>query len=309
MIKTKLHKVSSIIVFVLVMAGIGTYLLLQSRAASPFASVDASSGTLAGVASLITDTSTSSGKAVEFGSVSNSTDPSGVAMPVGNLTGWNQIFADDFTSNVSLGSGFPSGAYDNTWGTYGDIADNSGQSYYDNAKSVSVSNGELDIYMHTAGSENMCGEMYPASNGSRISQTYGMYSVRYRVDLTNGYGGVWLLWPQDGQWPLHGEIDFPEGGFNGDMYAYAHYANANGGQDNYSTNTLYGGWHTATTVWTPGKEQFYLDGNLIGTSTTDVPSTPMYYSFQCGQGTNETLNGTESGHMDVDWVVEYSYNP
>jgi hypothetical protein len=61
-----------IIVFVLVVAGIGTYLILSSHAATPYASINADSGTLAGSASIQTDSNAYDGKYVQFGTTSNS---------------------------------------------------------------------------------------------------------------------------------------------------------------------------------------------------------------------------------------------
>lgn len=239
------------------------------------------------------------------GSFAASSSPSGEAMPVGNLNGWKQIFTEDFTINSALGSGFPGSAYAGKWNTYGDVSDTNKVVYYTNAKTVSVNNGVLDVYVHSENGKNMCAEFSPKISG----QLYGRYSVRYRADGIAHYGGVWLMWPDDQVWPAHGEIDYPEGGFVGyNMFANAHYADPNGGVDNINSNSTAMNWHTYTMDWAPGKETFYLDGRVIGTSTHEVPSTAMYYSYQCGHN-NGTINGSENGHIQVDWVTEYAYSP
>ncbi|GGH98149.1 hypothetical protein GCM10007170_30030 [Arthrobacter liuii] len=46
---------------------------------------------------------------------SNAVSPDGVAMPVGDLAGWKQVFTEDFTSGeVPIGA-FPGPAYDAKW--------------------------------------------------------------------------------------------------------------------------------------------------------------------------------------------------
>ena len=54
---------------------------------------------------------------------------SSTAMPVGNLNGWRQIFTDDFTTDVPLGS-FP-GPYAKKWTSYTGFDDTSGNGTYD----------------------------------------------------------------------------------------------------------------------------------------------------------------------------------
>ena len=63
--------------------------------------------------------------------------PSGEAMPVGDLPGWKQIFTDDFTTDVPLGS-FPK-AVTTKWGVYVDGGkDTSKHGTYMPSKVVSI---------------------------------------------------------------------------------------------------------------------------------------------------------------------------
>ena len=64
---------------------------------------------------------------------------------------------------------------------------------------------------------------------------------------------------------------------------------------------------TAAVEWMPGSIKFYLDGNLIGTSTKYVPSHPMHWVLQ----TETTLDGyvpadSVAGHVQIDWAVAYA---
>jgi hypothetical protein len=230
-------------------------------------------------------------------------DPNG--LPVGNLPGWTQVFADDFTRDAPLGSFLTTYAAD--WSAYpSPWKDTSGNGVYDPARTLSVHDSALDIYVHT---EN--GVHYVSAPTPRLpTMTYGRYSVRFRADAVAGYKTAWLLWPDDNQWPVHGEIDFPEGNLDRTISAFAHWANPTGGQDAYPTTTTYADWHTATTEWTPTGITFYLDGVVIGHSTTLVPSRPMHWVLQ----TETQLAGGPpsdfaAGHVLVDWVTAYTYTP
>ena len=111
-------------------------------------------------------------------------------------------------------------------------------------------------------------------------------------------------------WPRDGEIDFPEGEFDGTIYAFMHRQGATTGsdQDAFATSARWTDWHTATLEWTPSAVRFYLDGKLIGTSTNRIPNTPMRWVIQ-----NETtLSGflpssTTQGHVQVDYVQVWRY--
>ena len=231
-------------------------------------------------------------------------------MPIGDLPGWHQIFAEDFATNVPVGS-FPGTVYGAKWAVYPDgWKDTTGNGTYYGSKVLSVSNGVLNMYIHTENGIHMVAAPVPRLPGIATfkGQTYGRYSVRFRADAIAGYKTAWLLWPDSGVWPGDGEIDFPEGDLISKISAFMHFANPNGGQDAFPTAVTYGAWHIATTEWSPGKVVFILDGTVIGTSITQVPFHPMHYVLQtescldCGVPSN-----TAAGYVQVDWVAIYSH--
>ena len=117
--------------------------------------------------------------------------PSGEAMPGGDLPGWRQIFADDFTTTVPLGS-FPA-AVSSQWGAYPySWKDTSGYVTYSPEKVVSVADGVLTKDIHTEGGVAMIAAIQPKVPAA---STYGRYAVRYRFDSLVGYKMAWLLWP------------------------------------------------------------------------------------------------------------------
>ena len=226
-------------------------------------------------------------------------------MPTGDLPGWKLAFADDFARNAALGSFLST--YSSTWSAYpAGWYDTSRNGRYDPARTLSVSNGNLDIWLHTVN-----GVHYVSAPEPKLAtMTYGRYSIRFQSDSIPGYKTAWLLWPDDDVWPAHGEIDFPEGNLDQNISAFAHWASSGGGQDAFSTSATYAAWHTATTEWAPGRITFILDGKVVGTSTRLVPGAPMHWVIQ-----SETqLSGgapadAAAGHIRVDWAAAWTYAP
>ena len=226
--------------------------------------------------------------------------PSGVAMPVGDLPGWRQVFTDDFTTNVPLGS-FPA-AVSTKWGAYLEgWKDTSKNGTYSPGRVVSIHDGVLDKYLHSENGVPLVAALTPKLPANMSA---GRYAIRFKADPVPRYKTAWLLWPDSEVWPRDGEIDFPEGDLDGTIHAFMHRQNGTSGgdQDAYSTTARYTSWHTAILEWSPGRCAFILDGNTIGVSTSRVPSTPMHWVIQ----TETALSGekpTGSGHVLIDWVA------
>ncbi len=250
--------------------------------------------------------------------------PSGQAMPVGNLTGWNQIFAEDFTVDAATGSWEAScatdpdasqkivytGAGGTQWRTYPDCYTDTAGRPYRSDQVLSVHDGTLDFYLHDVDSQPAGANPSPVINKATESQyqTYGRYSVRFKVSSASlsNYYVAYLLWPQSNSDWQCAESDFPEAHLTSTTVGgHAHYG-CSGSQDNFSAAIDFTQWHTYTQEWSPGVRKYYLDGTLIGTSTHSVFSQPERYQLQ-----TETVGTTpgQSGHILVDWVVAYSYAP
>ncbi|WP_461172239.1 glycoside hydrolase family 16 protein [Arthrobacter sp. Z1-9] len=238
---------------------------------------------------------------------------------MGDLPGWRQVFTEDFTAgDVPIG-GFPGAIYGDRWSeTYFDgTPDTHGKtqpkgqatSGYYPSKVLSVHDGVLDMYLHSENGISMGAAPSPKFPGFTQwpynSQVYGRYSVRFKADSLPGFKAAWLLWPVSKQWPQDGEIDFPEGDFASVIYAALHGV----GPDGHTTQVFRPGvpfsssWHTATTEWSPGRIEFFLDGVSVGVATSLVPDKPMRYLLQ----TESCLTGCPlpetSGHVHVDWVA------
>jgi beta-glucanase (GH16 family) len=222
--------------------------------------------------------------------------------------GWDAIFRDDFQTPLSEGQ-FPNAkwnAYPYGW------MDSPKNGNYD-PSIVSVHDGMMDIHIRTTNGIHRVACLAPKFAGSNWgAQLYGRYEIRAKADSMHGYKAAWLLWPETEVWPRDGEIDFPEGGFDGNISAFMHRqgGTSGGDQDAYSTNEVWTTWHTYVTEWTPAYVKFYIDGTLIGKSTSRIPNTRMGLRIQ-----NETTDAgfepadSVSGHILIDYVAVWAYTP
>ena len=255
------------------------------------------------------------------------TDPSGQSMPVGDLPGWRQTFADDFTTDVPIGgfsgcaaaatlmaqqcSGLPAAVASKWWAYPDGWPDTQHNGQYYPSQVLSIHNGVLDNYIHTANGIHMVAAAVPKIPGGVAGggQQYGAYAVRFKSDSLHGYKTAWLLWPDSNIWPAQGEIDFPEGDLDSTFTGFMHYMNATSGsqQDAYPTPASYSSWHTTVIEWAPGGCRFFLDGHLVGSSTQHVPSDPMHWVLQTETAIDGTTpSDTTSGHVQIDWVAAYA---
>lgn len=241
-------------------------------------------------------------------------DPSGAAMPVGNIPGWNQTCAEGFTKNTATGSWGTSDASkvvytgDNSckWTVYPDgwsSTNTNGGVGYCPKQVLSVHDSVLDFNLAPING-HACGANPSPLLGASQYQNYGMYSIRLRTDHVSGYHDALLLWPQnDGDWQS-AESDFPEMDLtDATVSAYAHYGGS-GSQDAFEgTKVDLTQYHTFTQVWSPGQRQYFVDGTLIGTSTHSVYSGPERYQMQV-EPSGTAAGGT--GHELIAWFVAYS---
>lgn len=258
---------------------------------------------------------------------SGSGSVSGQAMPVGDMPGWKQIFADDFTMAVSVGAfsdcnhssdtpqaycgGLaPYGNYKKQWWAYpngwNDTAKsgadgNGGAPFggvYHPEDTVSVSDGAMHIKMFrpAAGGDNHVAAVVPIAC---MQHKYGRYTERFKVVRADpGFKSAHLFYT--GGY----EIDYPENDYGTTISAYTHPGGAN-----FSSKVGWMDWHTTVIEWTASSVAFYMDGKLIGTTTAKVPNITMSWILQ-----NESsimgpyASPGASAQLDIDWVACYSPN-
>jgi len=291
---------------------------------TPTIHIEAESANIAGSAISVTDASASNGKYLKFSESDSSSSPSGQAVPQGNLPGWRQVFAEDFTLDAPLGSWGSecdgsriayTGALGTQWRSYPQCYRDTYQSRPYRADQVlSVHDGILDFHLHKVDGQPAGANPSPLiKNGSQY-QTYGRYAARFRVTNANAlsdYYVAWLLWPQSENWngngPGDGEIDFPEGHLNGTVGGF-HHCLFNNSQNCGWANTngaTFDSWHTYVIEWTPQAVRFLLDGQVVMnyTDQSNIPNTPMRWQLQTE--TNGPGDNNGSGNLELDWVAVY----
>jgi hypothetical protein len=153
----------------------------------------------------------------------------------------------------------------------------------------------------------------------QVAQTYGRYTVRFRTvggyrsgsdpAAGAGYGTAFLLWPASDRW-AEGEIDFPEMAWGDRIAGFVHTIGKPSvtSTEFRAETTTEEGWNVATTEWTPGLLRFFLNGEEIARTTSDVPSTPFRWGFQSG-GMLSTPPADVTGYLYVDSILIEAYRP
>ena len=140
-----------------------------------------------------------------------------------------------------------------------------------------------------------------------INKLYGRYTETARVSqVTTGYKSAHLLWPHNSG--SNFEVDFPENEWDTAPYAYLH--NGSASQLSFPSNVNWTQWHTYTTEWWPGHLSLYVDGTLIGqtTSSTYVPDVRMDWIIQNESALNgERAPKNSSAQIDISYVEYDSY--
>jgi hypothetical protein len=116
----------------------------------------------------------------------------------------------------------------------------------------------MDVWLQNEGGQDMSVGGAFRVNGN-YSSTYGRYSVRFKADSAMpGYGGVFQLWPSSQVW-AEGEMDFPEGSYEGSLNLYHHRVGSNLEQ-NYPHNWVFQtASHTGGDVPTHVQGHVYID--------------------------------------------------
>lgn len=245
------------------------------------------------------------------------------AMPTGNVSSaghtWTLEGQDDFTKAAPIGS-FASGGsnpvytgdHGLAWSEYADGATSTysnGSIGYEPKVVQSVHDGVLDWYLHDYNGTPVSANPSPFPGGHHY-QTYGRFSFCEKIvpadahRLDDFYQAI-MLWPENDGDYQSAESDFPEGHLSDTSFsAFAHYGGS-GSQDAFATPAIdTTGWHVYTQEWGPGFRSYYVDGNLVGTSTHQVTSLPERWQFQVEPSGS---NGGDTGHVYLGWAVIWAY--
>jgi hypothetical protein len=227
---------------------------------------------------------------------------------------------DTFTKAAPLGSFAQSsnnqivytGDHGMSWTGYGDGWSSSysgGKEGYQPSTVLSVHDGMLDFHLHDDTNGNPVGANPSPLPGGNRYQTYGVWSFCEKIapadshNLDDFYQAP-LLWPPNDSDSPSSESDFPEGNLAGpDFMGFSHYGGS-GAQDYFSIRAVIPTfaatqWHVYTQEWGPGFRSYYVDGQLVGTSTQQVWSGPERWQLQVEPSGS---NDGGSGNVLIGWV-------
>jgi len=224
-------------------------------------------------------------------------------------------FDETFDTPARLGSF--ADVYGDRFDTYDGWHDTSGHGSYDTARTLSVHDGVLDIWLHSTrhgrrwkhwvaailpkwecpdGSPNS----WTGDDGRRTCHDfrYGRVQITFAVDrryTPTGYKTAWLLWPASNRWS-DGEIDYPES--CRDLTGpFCHAVHSTGNPRIQDFNTVAADltgprhrhgravvMHTAAMTWRRDRVTFTLDGRRVGETRRShslaIPRDPMHYVMQ-----------------------------
>lgn len=229
-------------------------------------------------------------------------NPSGMAMPTGNLPGWRQTLAENF-SGTTLNR--------RNWYVYSGEPGSDPNGYW-LPSHVYVGGGMLHLVTYQADTPH--GRLWASGGvGGALAQTYGKYEVRMRADGGAGISVIALLWPADNQWPP--EVDFTEDAPRTnarDLSTASLVYGLQGGKPLQVQKTLrhynFTHWNTLGVVWTPGKLVYTIDGHTWATMVSPhVPDIPMTLDLQAQALTSPAPGPGTPARVDyeIDWVVAY----
>jgi Glycosyl hydrolases family 16 len=137
---------------------------------------------------------------------------------------------------------------------------------------------------------------------------YGRWEARMRAPASDpSYHAVALLWPDTGDWPAGGEIDFMELADPARRAAegFVHHG-ADNRQDRATVSADATQWHDWAVEWTASSITMYLDGRPWYRSTDAAvqPPGPMHLCLQLDWF--PTGGPVQPSTMEVDWAREYA---
>lgn len=178
----------------------------------------------------------------------------------------NRVFRDDFSSGLDnwyTWSGHPGGEPQDTW----------------DAKHVTIGGGVLNLVATP--------DYFAGGIGMKQTFTYGVFEWRSRRDVGDGISCLALHWPEDNEWPAHGEIDWIEDDPTGkpnEFTTTVHYEGADGSNE-FDQLHVAGidltKWHVWEAIWKRGSINLRCDGKTVAHRAAPfIPSTPMRLDFQ-----------------------------
>jgi hypothetical protein len=291
------------VVFVVMFAAIGTYMLFASYAATPTFSFEAEKSTINGNASVVSNSQASGGSALKFGTTSSQVQPFGD--PLGRS--WTSVLTDEF-NGTSIDT--------SKWLALTGWGNNNVTS---NPKNCTESGGNLILAL--PGDGTGC-DLYsmksdgsgPAGVNSRSLNVGDYLEARIwfpgpgtsPTATLDNWPAFWAYTSNDNNW-LGGENDIAEA-INNLQYNYhaGTVSNINAYSGNINPPGNWGNsWHVYGIYRDTSQVKIFYDGVLVGTQPTHDNGAAEGIMFNSGESLAccgaPTVHGA-AGNVLVDWV-------
>jgi beta-glucanase (GH16 family) len=201
-------------------------------------------------------------------------------------TGWNLVFSDEFSGSSIDHS---------KWTTYLPWGGPEGNGRFHNNNYLSyimdddvvVSNGSLKLLTeHRDVVGPTTGTIYHYTEGliqtaGKFSFSYGYAEIRARLPVGMGPGMWPAFWMLGNGWPP--EMDIGEWWTGNNRNHQGLYGMDSHWHDYNTYTALPGGFHTYGMLWSPGHQEYYIDGQLrLTIDGSYVPSQAMYLIVNSG---------------------------
>lgn len=137
-------------------------------------------------------------------------------------------------------------------------------------------------------------------------QQYGRWEVRAAGSGDDEYHMVLILWPDSGNWPCDGEVDYVETTGDWNLANFFHHYGCSNSKTSLSTPLNLNEFHNYAVDWSPQGIVGYIDGEkwFEDTDPTHQPPGSMHQTLQLDWFPDSTHDGP--GEMRVDWVRVYA---
>lgn len=137
------------------------------------------------------------------------------------------------------------------------------------------------------------------------NQKYGRWESRIKASGDDEYHMVSILWPDSGNWPCDGEVDYAETTGDWSVVKFFQHYSCSNSQTQASKAIDVTQWHNYAVDWSPSGMVGYIDGVkwFEDNDPTHQPPGSMHQTLQLDWFPDSTTDGT--GNMQVDWVRVY----
>jgi hypothetical protein len=137
-------------------------------------------------------------------------------------------------------------------------------------------------------------------------QKYGRWEIRAAASGDNEYHMVSLLWPDSGNWPCDGEVDYAETSGDWDSIKFFHHYGCSNSQTSTFKALDVTQFHNYAVDWSPNGTIGYVDGVkwFEDNNAAHQPPGSMHQTLQLDWFPDDSANGP--AEMRVDWVRVYA---